>query len=351
MKLQQTQVPDFEWPTYKTDSIRIKELSTKYKHMCITDAFSDYYGITVDKKIKEKIESIQLIDSNPIGTILRSVVLQSNDGIIYFPNIFSNKEIICKHNPSQIASLINTESDIEIVQSSDKFVRVDLIKPIRDRWIKEALESPHKYVLTVTDLKLTQGGFIGKMEIPYLSNILNTKWEELVYIPGSQIELNIETNFKKWEGATVQTYLTNYIPSNKDFNKPTLILSVKKFYQHLGDINLVNLYKMYCDDSGDWDKERLVEYKGIVTGILNSKTTKGVFVEIPMLKINGLYKCDYKEMVKYSPSQKLTVSINEFAPLTRLNKTTGQTYHIVPYEIKDGVIVNNKLNIYLKILS
>jgi hypothetical protein len=47
-------------------------------------------------------------------------------------------------------------------------------------------------------LKLSNGGFIGKALVPAVSDFIGEPYYVDAFIPGSQIVLNIESDFSRW---------------------------------------------------------------------------------------------------------------------------------------------------------
>jgi ribosomal protein S1 len=161
------------------------------------------------------------------------------------------------------------------------------------------------------------------------------------FIPGSQIALNIESDFEKWDGKDVDAFITNLSvrPGTTD---TTVACSAKEYLRFKGNLRAIEMFKDYTEDNKSWKEQLKKVYNGNITGICSSRSKTGVFVEIPEIGITGMVPMDKGELTKYHPGD-CKVKIVGFDELIKFNREVGQMQHVEPYKIEDDIL--RKVNI------
>ena len=351
MKNKLTAIQDFEWPVFKSEGERIKYNSNLYKNHDITDAFQMCYGLNINAT---SMANIIPTDLN-IGDIISTRILNlTKDDVVFdslnyktsFQSTFNfGRYKNFKYNPNHMI-------DVKVTRVEKDSVYVDPIAPTFENWLNPILKNPNiqkvlnePQKITVKDLKLSRGGFIGKAIIPCISEFIGEEYMVEAFIPGSQIVLNIPESFEAYDGITVEAFVVNYI-EKQDVNgksKMSLICSAKEYLKFLGDINLINFFKAWCEENDEWKQINQTVYKGEVTGIINSSKKCGVFIEIPELNVTGMVPVKPEELVNYKPHYEINVKFTGFDEKTYFNEEVGQIQHIEPYDIKEGIL--NKCNL------
>lgn len=348
MNLQQnTGNENFEWPKFSSDKERIKYNSEKFKNCSIAEAFGlearpfdeekfDYKSNdTIYLKIKEITKKTVIFDQGNIkDTIICNVNLYKYQKL---RNFIPSNPIPCK-----IISVFGGKIIVDpFAAMIDEFIEnkcsnIELQKNVK-------LPKP----VTVHNLRLTHGGYIGGIVIPAISDLVGENVYFEAFIPGSQIVQNIEYDFSKWEGQSVTAFITNYIDKPNSQSK-IFVCSVKEWINFQGQLNLISMFKHYCEDTPEW-KEIVSskQWEGIITGICNSSKKCGVFIEIPSLKITGMVPCERDIINTFAKNTKVNVMITDFDELKTYNKTVNQMQHIEPYIIKDDILKQCNLRISL----
>lgn len=338
-------IEEWEWPEYNNDKLRIRANSEKYANHTITEAFEEEYNLDINI-LDAGVEETPI---NPVLGGLIPVNIMSRNGLVIVnsPRIKSeiylmndlNKYSRFKHNNLDLSNIQAKVTDIRKHE-----VRINILEAITDKFVLSRTQNPWRQkiwgnpeAITVKDLKLTRGGFLGKAVIPEVSRFIGEEYTVDAFIPGSQIVLNITDDFESFEGKTVKAFVINYM------NKPTgdgmsLICSVKEYLKTLGEQEMISLHKIWCDDSREWDKQSNLLHIGVVTGVINSSKKCGVFVEITDLNITGMISVPARDLNKYKPGNVLMVRIIGFEDEMYYNATVNQMQHVEPYKITDGCI-------------
>ena len=346
-------IMDFEWPTFSSHKTRIKEFSRLTKGMSITEAFEAGCGhkINIDPEVEKQVNSVPR--EVKVGDLLDLTVESTGNNVV----------IDCLNLKQQLSSCVNLRKYEAFKQNHDPMsmrgrvvsankdrVVVDPLSPMLDDWLKPILKDPNSQrvikrpqTILVEDLKLTRGGFVGRAIVPYISGFLGENYTIEAFIPGSQIVLNIEEDFTRWEGKTVAAFVTSYIPKPGDPNQMSLICSVKEYLKFQGDLNMISLYSQWCDDGKEWEKTSRSVLTGRVTGIINSSKKCGVFVEVPSLSITGMVNVKADELVNYKPGDQVGVRLANFEENVYYDDTWKQLRHEEPYHIEDGVLTKCSL--------
>lgn len=345
-------VVDFEWPEFNKESDRIKAYSKRFADKSIPEIF----GVTKKIENPERFDMLrELKEGDTINVIVRSI---SDNGVV-FETVATKQVIQSSINLKRYAKLkLMTPFEVSaVVTKADREIAyVDIIKPIYKEWLKSLLKDPDiqrdmnvDRAITVKNLHLTRGGFLGQAVIPTVTDFIGQEYTVDAFIPGSQIVLNIEDNFEKWNRDTVQAFVTNYMLKPGSKSEMSLICSRKEMLKFWGDKITIKLFGEYCLGGEEWDKTTNIIYDGVVTGIINSSKKCGVFVEIPSLFLTGMVNIDADKLVNYKPGEKVKVQISDFEENTYFDPISGQVRHETPYIIEDSILRSCNVKPILKL--
>ncbi len=325
------------------DSQRIKANTKKYKDFSISDAFADYYGLNVS--YTETVEAAAIaLNLNDVVTA-RLVAINNKEAIFEAVNI--KERMTSKVSLNKYPSLIKRVGDefqVKIIAKSSKKseCQVDMFAPIFERWIDEIILNQTEIPVVNLELMMGRygsGGYNGKINVEPLSELAGVPVYVDAFIPGSQIVLNIEHDFNKWVGKTV-TALIDKVSTKPNRQEISVICSVKKYLNSLGDQSKVAWYNAMVNNNQEWKQLLKTTFEGIVTGVINSSKKTGVFVEIPQYSITVLIPTDAKLLTSYHPEQNVAVKLVSVDATTYYDSATEQTKHNIPYEVENGHVKN-----------
>ena len=336
----------FEWPTISNDFKRIQLNTQKYKDVSIADAFAQEYDIKVKKDVKEHVDSFVCKELNA-GDIVELKILDiTKKGVIFEQGVYK-ENIVSTTNLYQYPNfkkfIPKEPVKVKVMSRNHTTVYVDIFQPMIDEFVKKIndriqnqmnIEAP---ILTkVCNLKHMRSGYTGDIRIDNVSDFVGKDMYMQAFVPGSQITLNIENDFEKWDGQSIDTFITNLAvkPGTTDI---TIACSAKEYLRFLGYKNSIDLFSIYCEDRKGWEEQKQQVYEGNITGICRTQNKSGVFVEIPQLGITGMVPTPFNELTKYKPGA-CKVKIVGFDELMRYNKEVGQMQHVEPYKIDNGVL-------------
>lgn len=345
----------FNWPEFDSDKERIKMNSLKYSNCTISEAFKNEYNVNVTTT-----KEIEIPRELRVGDVFKVDINNVSKRFVEFSNtnLKSNLHSITdlykypkfRDNTSPIKDV-----SAQVVSVDKSEVRVDLIAPllneyltpiISNNWIQKKMSGATP--IKVKNLKLTRGGFIGRAVIPNVSEFLGEDFEINAFIPGSQIVLNIADVFERFENTTVDAFIVNYI-QRPGTNTMSLICSVKEYLRYKGEMNMINMFKDWCENSNSWKTTSEMRWIGKVTGVINSSKKCGIFVEIPELFITGMVPMSPGNLVNYKPGDALNVYIKGFEEEFFFNQHAQQLQHVDPYKITNGCIEQCTLKPILEI--
>ena len=341
-----------EWPKYNSEKTRIRANNTNYSKCSIAEAFAKEYGC--DIRLSEEVEKtsnyipptltkgsiigVRVVDINKNDTILEGLNLKSD--IVSGVNLYKYNNFK-KFIPKDVIPA-------KVKRIQDSKVIVDPIAPLFEDWLNPIIQDPYVQkniynpkTIKVKNLRLScdrsgnPKGFIGDAVIPNISSFVGEDYTVETFIPGSQIVLNIERNFKQWEGKTVEAFVTSY-----SFMNPftPLICSVKEYLKFQGDRNIIDLFNKWCDGGEEWKKISKTLMKGIVTGVINTSKKCGVFIEVPNLHITGMVPMNPYDLCDYKPGDETSVYISSIEENISYDSATGQAIHNDPYLIEDDIL-------------
>lgn len=315
------------FPKFESDRKRIQYVSNAYGDMSIAEAFARYYNKKKPKNVDEEINKVTVIN---VGDVYLGNVLNLEKGLITFTIPGVKEQLICQENLNlHIDGLrnycLNHENKMyfEVREKRGDKYMVSVINAYYRIW-QAQIEQFNKDLqpISVRVDNLVKGGYVCTTSIWTINDLLGLVDEDPIYtasvfVPGSQIVLNIEKDFEKWVGQTIEVIPQNFVDFRVDRRtklvEKSLIASRKRYLESIGH---KHLYAM-------WQKQEIAkklnaEYtpdvlEGKVTGIINSAKKTGVFVEIVDKSITGLLPIkNASELVNYHPGDGIMVQIAEF---------------------------------------
>lgn len=338
---------DYEWPVFKTDKERIKHFSKQYKDVSIVEAFE--MGSGVKSNVSKENPVNQTPQELHVGQVVPMNITSISKNGVVFNNVSFKQNVMSGVNLYKYEKfrqfLPTFPINVKVTSVMKDRVMVDPLAPMMDSWLQSILEDTdiqrnikQPMIIQVKNLKLTRGGFMGKAVIPNISNFVGDEYTVDAFIPGSQIVLNIENNFEKWNGKTVNAFVTNYINKPNEPSQMSLICSVKEYLKFLGEMNTVEMFNNWCEENEAWNKVSQTVWSGKVTGIINSSKKCGVFVEIPEINMTGMIPMKPEDLVNYKPQDSINVMLDKFEEDTYFNATLQQMQHNDPYKIENGIL-------------
>lgn len=349
---------DYEWPKFKTDRERIKFMSNHYKNVSIVEAFENEYNF------KSKVDVNNIVNDTPqelhVGQIVPMKISSISKNGVTFDNVAFKQNVMSGVNLYKYEKfrhfLPMDPINVKVTSIQKDRVMVDPLTPMLDNWMNNILNDTNiqknlkqPQTIKVKNLKLTRGGFMGKAVIPDVSKFVGDEYTIDAFIPGSQIVLNIENDFEKWNGKTVDAFVTNYMNKPNDPSQMSLICSVKEYLKFLGDINIISMFNNWCEDNEQWKTISQQRYTGKVTGIINSSKKCGVFVEIAELSLTGMIPMKPEDLVNYKPQDSIDVMIDRFDEDTYYDPISQQVRHNLPYVIENDVLKEVNVKLILKL--
>jgi ribosomal protein S1 len=315
--------------TFKNDKERIRYNSNNYNKMSIGKAFSIYYGLEMSNEVKSN-RAINQIVTIEIGKIYLGTVKEFNERFMTFEIPGVKDEIISKEGLWTYAAGINnfllTHDNkllFEVREKVDGKYYVSVLNAYYTKWIEKiskAFDGDECIDVHIDELVISQvtskGGYICHCDILPLTQLTGHSFTSSVFIPGSHIVLNIEHDFKRWIGQTVQIIPQKFVDFKVDKRNGTieksLVGSRKKVLQILGMHYLHDLYNQYKlgeQENVQFEKPR---FSGTVTGVINADKKRGVFVELDDKYITGLLPIESYDLLNYKIGDKVDVRIAEF---------------------------------------
>ena len=314
--------------------------SKRYANMSIAEAMCG---------IKEETINIPQLPVTPVvnGIYKARITKHGNNVSIY--GLSAKEQVICRNNLKRYTNMEMTDREIDVkVVAIDKVrqtITIDVLQPLFENWINSIMEDKTiQYnvkapkIVSVSNLRLGNGGFIGKAEIPVVSEFIGEPYYIDAFIPGSQIVLNIESDFNRWNGATVDTFVAGYTTRPDSVNQMSLICSRKALLNFSGNLTKIELYGDYCLQGNKWKQFTKSSFVGTVTGVINSSKKCGVFVELPLFNITGMINMTPERLVEFKAGDEVSVRITDFEQMLEYDPTTGNMVHQEPYKIENGCL-------------
>lgn len=326
--------PSFDWGTMVNEGKRVKHFTEKFKSKSLIESFESVYpelclsGVAFKNDVNtvhKELQPGEIVDLE-ISTLGKTSTTFSAFGV---KENIASRQVLSKYAAIKNALAENPGHPLsvtaQIISNEKGQVYVDVVKPIYNDWVKQVLSSSSKQlgiVQTVEDLQLVRGGYVGKINVKNVESLTGNPYYVDAFIPGSQIALNIEKDFDKWVGKSVDVFVTNQ--SIKGDNE-SFVCSRKNVLQFMGSTYLIQLYNL-LEMGGELSKDPT---QGVITGILHSAKICGVFVEVPSLNITGLVEMPAKELASHGFGKEVTVQ------LLKLDVPSNQ----VAYKVNKGKLV------------
>jgi len=331
---------DIDWPEFTNEVERIKANSRRYAKMPIAEAMCGIKELTVEEPA--------LPVTPQIGTIFNAQ-LTKHGNMVSITGISTKETVICRNNLKRFTNMEVTNREVQAkVVAIDKVrqtVTIDVLQPMFENWVNAITADKtiqynvkNPQTVTVHDLKLGNGGFVGKAEVPVISELIGEPYFIDAFIPGSQIVLNIENDFARWNGQTVETFVAGYTTRPGSVNQMSLICSRKALLNFAGNLTKIELYGDYCTNGKKWKTFVKSTFSGVITGVINSSKKCGVFVELPLFNITGMINVEPERLVDFKAGEEINVRITDFEPMLEYDPTTGATIHQEPYKIENGCL-------------
>ncbi len=346
--------PDFDWSGLGSDMERIRYNSKKFKDISVSEAFY--------KSVKKRPKKVKPIANDvptdvKIGSRISVSILSVSKGNTVF-DAGNIKDPVAStvdlyKFPTFKKFLPKDPIEVIVVDKRKGTLYVDPIRPLYNHWEEHIQKKDEQYSMLkdesieVKNLRWVPGGFIGQVDVPQISEFTGQPFLVDAFIPGSQIVLNIERDFDRWIGKSVRAFVTN--PPSASGR--SVVCSVKKYLENKGNIFKINLFKSWTEDGELWKANENVIYDGVVTGVIHSSKKCGVFVELPSCNITGLVKEEPEKLSEYHPGDHVPVKITSFDELKHYDPLADQLKHVIPYVVKDGIILECNLKPVLEFAS
>ena len=331
---------EIEWPEFKTEKERIRAYSKRYANTPISEAMCG---------IKEETINIPQLPVTPVVNGVYKARITKHGNYVSVHGLSAKEQVICRNNLKRYTNMEMTDREIDVkVVAIDKLrqtITIDVLQPLFENWINSIMEDKTiQYnvkapkIVSVSNLRLGNGGFIGKAEIPAISEFIGEPYYVDAFIPGSQIVLNIESDFNRWNGATVDTFVAGYTTRPDSVNQMSLICSRKALLNFSGNLTKIELYGDYCSQGKKWKAFTKSSFVGTVTGVINSSKKCGVFVELPLFNITGMINMEPERLVEFKAGDEVSVRITDFEQMLEYDPSTGNMVHQEPYKIENGCL-------------
>ena len=306
---------------FTSDTDRIKAMSKAYADKSIAETFSMFYSTKLPSVMK-KSDDINKITVIEVGNIYQGTVSSISSSGIYFTIPGVKEEIVCKENFNDCRDsfdnyLMNHNNQLlfEVREKKGDRYIVSITNAYYRGWqqlIERAIA--HETPIPVHIKELVNGGYVCSTPIWTINELTGKNYTSSVFIPGSHIVLNIESDFNKWIDKDV-----NIIPQKfvryRSVGAPaenSLVGSRKRVLQLEGFKNIYDIYTKMQLANKPGVTYTPEKFEGTVTGIINSAKKTGVFIELDGKYITGLMPVSSSELTDYLPGTKVTVTIKEW---------------------------------------
>lgn len=315
---------------FKNDRERLKYMAKAYKNIGIAKSFAIYYGMDIDNSLKQN-KTVNTVTIINVGNVyLGEVKTFDKHGITFsIPGV--KEEIIARDNFSDCVDNVNAylathgnKMLFEVREKKDNKYYVSVIQGYYRAWadkINKAIDN--KNGISVHIDELVKGGYIAHTNINELSELTGKNYTHSVFIPGSQIVLNIERDFDRWVGEDVIVVPQKFMDFKtigygvNQLVERSLVSSRKLVLQILGMKNMYDIYnaamtKTKLAEANPNVSVEPVIFEGTVTGIINSGKKTGIFVELNDKYITGLMPIEECDLLNYKTGDAIRVTIKEF---------------------------------------
>ena len=332
---------------FKSDKERIKYMNENHAGMDLAKSFEIFYGMRVSSAAK-KSKTNNTITNIIVGNVYEGTVASFNHRGITFEIPGVKEEIVSKETFSDCFDEVqnylmnhNGKLMFEVREKRNGKYYVSVINAYYRIWqqlIERCIASETPINVHIDDL--VRGGYLCHTDIWPINELTGKNYTSSVFIPGSLIVLNIESDFNKWIGKDVDIIpqkFTHYRPVGAPAEN-SLVGSRKRLLQLEGFKNIHEIYtrmKLATMPGARYTPE---VFEGTVTGIINSSKKTGVFVELDNKYITGLLPLNSESLYGFHPGDKIKVTVKEWEcqpdkePFVFDKKNTSQVYkcHLRP---------------------
>lgn len=312
---------------FTSEKDRIRYMSDAYGKMSIGESFKKFYDL--DEDINSTNSGTMDVPEIEIGQCYIAEVKEINKHGIMFDLPGIKDEIICKENfngcMENVQNYLLTHDNKLIFEvrgyERGKYI-VSVLNGMYKLWkhgIEEAMFKKTAIEVHIDSLTLNQsgkGGYLCHTIISTLKELTGRDYTHSVFIPGSAIVLNIESDFNRWIDEDVLIIPQKFVEFRTNYREGvvenSLVGSRKLLLQMKGNINLFEIYNKYLLTKSENFKTEPEHLKGHVTGIINSGKKTGVFVELDGMYITGLMPVDKMDLMNFKPGDEVTVYPMEF---------------------------------------
>lgn len=347
-------IPGFEWPASTSDNRRIRSVSRDLRGKTLAESYASVYGVREVFGAKENVDRLQAITCKELkpGDVVKLRILSIDKKGVTFEQDAYKETIVSTVNLYQYPNfkkfIPKDPIKVKVMSKDLNKIYVDPLQPMVEDFVERiknviGVQANVKNPLTtkVTSLHHMRSGYTGNIRIDNVSDFCGKDMYMQAFIPGSQITLNIESDFEKWDGKDVETFITNLAVKPGTTNI-TVACSAKEYLRFLGNLNIIQMFKDFCEENKAWKAQVKEVREGNITGICKTQNKNGVFVEIPSMGITGMVPVPREELTKYKPGP-CKVKITGFDELVRFNKEVGQMQHVEPWKIEDDIL--KKINV------
>lgn len=313
---------------FSNERDRIRYMTNNYSALSIGESFKKFYDIATDVDYSKNDVAAEVPEIE-IGQCYVAFVKEIDKHGITFDLPGVKDEIICKENFTGCMDyvqnyLLNHDNKLIFecrAYEKGKYI-VSVINGMYKLWrhgIEDAIYKKNAIEVHIDELTLNQsgkGGYMGHTVISTLKELTGKEYTHSVFIPGSQIVLNIENDFERWIGEDILVIPQKFVEFRTNYYEGvvenSLVGSRKLLLQMKGNINLFEIYNRYLLTQSDNFKAEPENFKGHVTGIINSGKKTGVFVELDGMYITGLMPIDKMDLINFKPGDEVTVYPLEF---------------------------------------
>lgn len=347
-------IPGFEWPSAASEQRRIREDSIATRGKTLAESFACFYGVREVFGSKENVDRLQAITCKELkpGDVVELRILAIDKKGVTFEQDAYKETIVSTVNLYQYPNfkhfLPKDPVKVKVMSKDLNKIYVDPLQPMVDEFVEKVtklvgIQANVKNPITtrVTGLRHMRAGYVGNIRIDNVSDFCGKDMYMQAFIPGSQITLNIESDFEKWDGKDVDAFITNLAVKPGTTNI-TIACSAKEYLRFLGNLNTIQMFKDYTENNKAWKEQTKVVREGNITGVCRTQNKTGVFVEIPSIGVTGMVPVTKEELTGYHPGP-CKVKIIGFDELVRFNKEVGQMQHVEPYKIENDIL--RKVNV------
>lgn len=309
---------------FMNDKDRIKYNSRAFANMSIAQAFAKTYGVQISDESK-KNKTMNTVTNIEVGQLYLGEVKEFGKDILTFVIPGVKEELICKENFNSCIDAMrnylmthNNQLMFEVREKKNNTFIVSVTNGYFRYWMHQIENDIQKeQPINVHIDEVVKGGFMAHVNIDPLVAITGKEYTNSVFIPGSQIVLNIEKDFEKWVNQDIDIIPQKVVDFKRDYItgciEKSIVGSRKRLLQLDGYQNLYDLWlKAHLAEKNENVTYEKPILDGHVTGIINSAKKQGVFVELDNMNITGLMPIDPNKLLDYHPGDPIQVKIKEF---------------------------------------